>query len=124
MSDVQEARQSHIKILQRGEIWLANLNPSKGKEPGKLRPVLIMQSDFLNEIYHPTCTVLPLSSQVQEENALRYQIKIKGLKKESYVLIDQIRTLDSEKRMINRLGRISQIEMKAIEERLKVFLEL
>ncbi len=46
-------------ILERGGIYLANLNPAKHDEPGKIRPVLVIQTDALNQVEHPTVVVLP-----------------------------------------------------------------
>jgi mRNA interferase MazF len=50
-------------IIKRGEIWIANLNPKQGKEVGKTRPVLVIQSDFLNEVGHTTTIIVPISSK-------------------------------------------------------------
>ena len=51
--------------MRRGEIWLGNLNPNRGAEVGKIRPVLIMQADFLIAQGEPTVVVLPLTTQVR-----------------------------------------------------------
>jgi len=52
--------------LVRGGIYLANLNPSKGSEIGKIRPVLIIQSDALNSIKHTTVNILPLTTHLKD----------------------------------------------------------
>ena len=46
--------------MRRGEIWIGNLNPNRGAETGKIRPVLIIQADFLTYQGSPTVVVLPL----------------------------------------------------------------
>ena len=62
-------------MFKRGGIYLANLNPAKGFEPGKTRPVLVVQSDLLNSTEHKTVVVLPLTSQlVDEAFPLRFTI--------------------------------------------------
>ena len=45
-------------VLSEGGIYLANVNPSKGSEPGRIRPCLVMQSDLLDEAGHraPSCS--------------------------------------------------------------------
>lgn len=43
----------------RGEIWLANLDPRRSTEPGKMRPVLIVQSQALLDATHPSTVVIP-----------------------------------------------------------------
>jgi len=45
-----------------GEIWLANLNPGKGKEPGKVRPALIVQGQALLDAKHPSTLIVPCLS--------------------------------------------------------------
>ena len=48
-------------IYKRGAIYLANLNPSRGTEPGKTRPCLVIQSDLLSSTGHPSTTILPIT---------------------------------------------------------------
>jgi len=43
----------------RGEVWLADLNPTRGTEPGKNRPVLIVQSQALLDADHPSTLIVP-----------------------------------------------------------------
>ncbi|MGB5479092.1 MAG: type II toxin-antitoxin system PemK/MazF family toxin, partial [Thermoanaerobaculia bacterium] len=45
--------------IRRGALYLADLNPRRGTEPGKIRPILVIQSDLLNEAEHPSTWVLP-----------------------------------------------------------------
>lgn len=61
--------------LVRGGIYLANLNPSKGSEIGKIRPVLIIQSDALNSIKHTTVNILPLTTHLKDDTFLRVRIQ-------------------------------------------------
>ena len=49
-------------MSKRGEIWLANLNPRRGTEPGKTRPVLIVQAQSLLDAVHPSTLVIPLTT--------------------------------------------------------------
>nr|HAD52490.1 type II toxin-antitoxin system PemK/MazF family toxin [Algoriphagus sp.] len=44
------------------EIWLVNLNPSKGTEPGKIRPAVIIQTNLLNQVMHPSTLICPITS--------------------------------------------------------------
>lgn len=80
-----------------GEVWLANLNPSKGAEPGKTRPVLIVQEQALLDVEHPSTIIIPITSQIYDDVfPLRVRLKAsEKLKKESDLLIDQIRAIDN-----------------------------
>ena len=90
-------------MFKRGEIYLANLNPKKGNEVGKLRPILIYQTDFLNTVEHPTTIILPLSTYlIDNVYPLRFRIlKRDKLERDSDILIDQIRTIFQEAQMIH-----------------------
>lgn len=64
--------------FKKGDIYLANLNPQKDNEIGKLRPVLVFQTNPLNEVGHLTTIILPLSTYLIDESyPLRFRIKKK-----------------------------------------------
>lgn len=88
-----------IPKIKHGEIWLANLNPTRGTEPGKYRPVLILQSQALLDIQHPSTLIVPLSTKlIDNADPLRIRIKAQGkLNQDSDLLIDQIRAIDNKR---------------------------
>lgn len=111
-------------MFKKGEIYLANLNPKKANEVGKLRPVLIYQTDMLNEITHPTTTILPLSTYlVNDSYPLRMRIKKRDkLEATSEILCDQIRTIDNQKIIDEKLTILNDEEMKQIDMQMKIVL--
>ena len=93
--------------IQKFNVDTADLNPKKGTEPGKVRPVVVVQTNFLNKI-HPSTVVCPITSNViQNSKLLRVHLKKgeAGLKQNSDILIDQVRAIDN-RRFINKLGEI------------------
>ena len=109
--------------MKQFEIWLANMNPSKGTQVGKVRPVVIIQTDLLNDI-HPSLIVCPLTSNVDKDiKILRVHVGKKNLESESDILVDQITAVD-KKRLIKRLGRLSTTQVELLRNNLKVVLEL
>jgi len=90
--------------MKRGQIYLANLNPGKGSEPGKTRPVLIVQNQTLIDAKHPSTLVIPLTTQlVDHAEPLRLRIPAEDkLNQTSDLLIDQLRAIDN-RRLINEL---------------------
>jgi len=105
--------------LVRGGVYLANLNPSKGTEIGKIRPVLIIQSDSLNSINHTTVNILPLTTLLKDNTFLRVRILKNGqLNQDSDVICDYIRAIDTRKITSELLTRLSQNKMQEIEEKL------
>ncbi len=102
---------------KRGAIYLANFNPSKGTEAGKIRPCLVMQSDLLNAANHPSTTVLPLTTQlIDDAEPLRYRIKSRdNLNVDSDVMVDQTRTIDNRRIKIDILTTLSHAEIIEVE---------
>ena len=97
------------------EIWLADLNPHFGAEPGKTRPVVILQTDLLTKT-HPTVIILPITSQVKKKvTILRVHLanKENGLKSSSDILIDQIRAID-KKRLQRKLGILTEQQKEKV----------
>lgn len=112
-------------IFDRGGIYLARLYPSKGHEVGKTRPVLVMQSDMLNHIGHTTVIVLPLTTQlIENAYPLRYFIsKRDKLLKDSEILCDQIRALDVNRLLPDKLASLTMQEMVEIEHQVGLVLD-
>lgn len=114
-----------MKIRQ-FEIWLANLNPQKGTEAGKTRPVLVVQTNLLNRIEHPSTLVVPLTTNILKSEILRTRIEateIEGLEKDSDIMLDQLRVIDN-KRLMKKLGMIPKNKIKMIQANLKIVLDL
>ena len=111
-------------MIKRGEIYLASLNPKRCNEAGKLRPVLIIQTDMLNEISHPTVIVLPLSTKlIDDAYPLRFRVKKRGkLQKDSDVLCDQIRAIDIKRIKSEPLAILNEKELLEIEHRIEIIL--
>ncbi|MCF6351406.1 MAG: type II toxin-antitoxin system PemK/MazF family toxin [Cyclobacteriaceae bacterium] len=112
--------------IRRFEVWLANLNPQKGTEAGKKRPVLIVQTNFLNKISHPSTIICPITSNVVEGlDILRVHLS-KGegnMEQDSDILIDQMRSIDN-KRIIKKIGDLPTHLITNIKDNLKVVLDL
>jgi mRNA interferase MazF len=111
-----------MKIKQY-DIWLANLNPGKGTEPGKTRPVVIIQTDLLNET-HLSTIVCPITTNVKKEiELLRVHLKSGQLDNLSDILVDQIRAIDN-KRLIAKLGQLTKDQKIRLKANLRIVLDL
>lgn len=113
-------------MIRRGEIWVANLNPNRGREIGKIRPVLIIQADFLTEIGSPMIITLPLTTQVYP-SFKRWRITIPArerLLKDCQVIVDQPRTVDRAAIGEGPLARLTPEEMTAVERSLMAVMGL
>jgi mRNA interferase MazF len=113
-------------MRKRGEIWLADLNPRRGTEPGKTRPVLIVQAQALIDAEHPSTIVVPLTTQlVDDAEPLRIRIRAaKSLRQDSDALIDQVRAIDNRRLIQGPLARLSPQQLDTIAQALLEVLDL
>ena len=94
-------------VVKRGDMFYADLSPVVGSEQGGIRPVIIIQNDLGNK-YSPTVIAAAITSQ-KNKAKLPTHIEIKGdlqgLKNNSVVLAEQIRTIDKS-RLKEKIGHI------------------
>lgn len=113
-----------MKIKQ-FEIWIADLNPSMGTETGKIRPVIIVQTDLLNK-EHPSTFICPITTNVRPDSEiLRVHLKKSkyGLKEDCDIMIDQVRAIDT-KRLARKVGEVDSNTADKVRESLKIVLDL
>lgn len=107
------------------EIWVANLDPRHGTETGKVRPVLVVQTDLLNNV-HPSTLICPITTNVKvESKILRVNIK-KGtakVKEDCDIMIDQLRAIDN-RRLIKKVGDLPNELAERVKENIKIILDL
>ncbi|MCX6270412.1 MAG: type II toxin-antitoxin system PemK/MazF family toxin [Bacteroidetes bacterium] len=107
------------------DIWIADLNPTIGTEAGKVRPVIILQTDLLNK-HHPSSVICPITSNVQPESEiLRVHLKkgLTGLSEDCDIMIDQIRSIDN-KRLLTKKGSVRGDVIEKIKASLKIIFDL
>jgi mRNA interferase MazF len=111
--------------VRRGTLYLADLDPRRGTEAGKVRPVLVIQTDLLNEAEHPSTWVLPCTTRLTGENLLRVPLPkgIAGNRQECEVMIDQSRAIDN-RHFVRRLKALPRSILGEVEEKLRRLAEL
>ena len=111
-----------MKISQ-FDIWTADLNANQGTEAGKARPVVIIQSDLLNNL-HPSTIICPLTANVVEESEiLRVHLRKGQTEKRSDILVDQILVIDN-RRLLKKIGRIHEKQREKLKENIRIVLDL
>jgi mRNA interferase MazF len=113
-------------MMRRGQVWLANLNPTRGHEIGKIRPVLIVQEDALDAAVTPVVVCLPLTTRVYP-GLSRWRISLPvrdRLLRPSQIITDQPRTLDRQRIGDGPLTTLTDAEMHAVEQGLRAVLGL
>jgi len=107
------------------EIYLANLNPKKGHEVGKTRPVVVIHSALIEGVLQ-TSIVCPITTQLSAATLLRVHIPFKetsttGLSEPSDLIVDQIRSIDNQ-RLIKKLGELPTAQIEQLQKSLQTIL--
>ncbi len=109
--------------MKQFEIWLADLNPARGTEPGKTRPVVIVQTDLLNDT-HLSTVICPVTTNVKMEiKLLRVHLEEGQIDKPSDILVDQVRAIDNN-RLLIKIGQLTRDQQIRLKENLKLVLDL
>lgn len=96
-------------MVARGEVYLINLDPTKGSEVQKTRPCVIVSPDEMNK-YIRTIIIAPMTTKIRKYKS-RVEIEFQG--KKGQVMLDQIRTIDKQ-RLIEKLGDLSSKDIKKV----------
>ena len=107
------------------EIYLANLNPKKGHEVGKTRPVVVIHSQLIEGLLS-TSIVCPITTQIAAATLLRVHIPFQdasktALTEPSDIIVDQIRSIDNQ-RLINKLGELPPAQIEQLQKSLQTIL--
>ena len=113
--------------IKQFDLWVADLLPGKGNIPGKVRPVVILQTNLLNNAGHPTTIICPLTSDMTKESKiLRININANvynGLEKDSAILAEQIRTIENSK-LLNCIGNLDDKYRAQLKKSILTILDL
>ena len=115
----------HLKI-RRGEVWLANLDPAYGTEPGKTRPVLVVQAQSLIDSEYTSSLVVPLTTQlIDDAEPLRIRLPRSGRRhRASDLLIAQLRAIDNRRLVQGPLLKLDHGLMTRVEAAIREVLGL
>ncbi len=113
-------------VIERREVWWADLEEPRGSEPGFRRPVLIVQADSFNRSRLRTILAIVLSSNLRLLDApgnVLLPLKVTGLPKDSAAVVTQVITLDQDY-LSERVGKIPPRLMAQVDAGLKLTLDL
>jgi mRNA interferase MazF len=108
----------------RGDIWRADLDPVRGHEQGRVRPVLVISNNILNHGNSDLVTIVPVTTKGRPlRSFLQIDPPEGGVSKTSFIMCDQVRTI-SAGRLTRRFGAVSQRVLSEVELRLRFLLGL
>ena len=118
-----QARQ--VAIVKRGDVYIVELDPTRGSELKKTRPAVIIQNDVDNR-YSPVTVIAPITSKF-DATLYPTEVPVKppegGLRVESVVLLNQLRAVDKG-RLGRRLGTLKPSTMALVNDGLAMVLAL
>jgi mRNA interferase MazF len=106
-------------MVRRGDIWWVNLDPTQGSEIRKTQPAVVMTADALNRARRTI--VVPLSTGPAPRPPIVVATPSAG--PNSVAVCDQLRAVD-RRRLTRNSGRLSAVDLRMIEERIRRVLEL
>ena len=106
--------------IKQGEVYWANLDPVKGHEQARMRPVMILQNDLLNRNLN-TVIVVPITTNMEAKGLITtyFLDKEVGLKSPSVALLFQLRTIDKA-RLNKRIGLLSREKFLDLKRQLSL----
>lgn len=115
-----------MNIIQpaRGEVWIVNLDPTKGREQAGKRPALVLSVDHFNHGPAELVVILPITSKAK---GIPLHVAVTppegGLSQPSFIKCEDVRSVSKE-RLLSKLGTVTAQTMAAVEDRIKRLLGL
>jgi mRNA interferase MazF len=109
--------------IKQFDIWLVDLKTSMGAEPSKTRPVVVIQTNLLNDVHFSTL-ICPITTNVKLEiDLLRVHLNNNQLDKASDILVDQISVIDNKK-FLKKLSKLTKEQQEQLKFNLKTVMDL
>ncbi|RKZ44571.1 MAG: type II toxin-antitoxin system PemK/MazF family toxin [Gammaproteobacteria bacterium] len=113
-----------MSLPSRGEIWLVNLNPTRGHEQSGIRPALIVSVNVFNHGYAGLVVMLPITTKNKK---IPLHVKImpyeSGLTEISFIKCEDVRSVSTE-RLLKRLGHVDAATLAVVEDKLRILMGL
>ena len=113
-----------MALIERGDVFLVNFDPTVGAEAKKARPAVIVSND-INNTHSPIVSISPISSKVSRVYSFEVEVPARsgGLKTISKVMVNQTRAVDKI-RLLKKLGHLPQPIMEKVNSALKLHYDL
>ncbi len=108
----------------RGEVWLVDLDPTRGREQAGKRPVLVVSANGFNKSPADLVVVLPITSK---DKAIPWHVPLQppegGTKTKSFIMCEAVRSI-SQDRLVQRWGAVTPATLDEVEDRLRILFDL
>lgn len=111
-------------MASRGEVWLVDLNPTRGHEQAGTRPALVVSADEFN---HGPAGLVIVAPMTTRERGIPLHVSVDppegGLDRRSFIKCEHVRSV-SEQRLVRRFGVVSPETLALVADRLRIVLDL
>ncbi len=108
----------------RGEVWLVDLDPTRGREQAGKRPVLVVSANGFNKSPADLVVVLPMTSK---DKAIPWHVPLQppegGTKTKSFIMCEAVRSIPHD-RLVQRWGAVTPATLDEVEDRLRILFDL
>ena len=108
----------------RGEVWLVDLNPTRGREQAGKRPVLVVSTNGFNKSPADLVVIAPITSK---DKSIPWHVALQppegGTKSSSFIMCEAVRSV-SHDRLAQRWGAVTAATMNEVEDRLRILFDL
>ena len=108
----------------RGEVWLVDLDPTRGREQAGKRPVLVVSANGFNKSPADLVVILPMTSK---DKAIPWHVPLQppegGTKTKSFIMCEVVRSI-SHDRLVQRSGAVTPATLDEVEDRLRILFDL
>jgi mRNA interferase MazF len=114
-----------VRTIQRGEVWLADLNPTRSREQSGQRPVLVVSADPFNQSPAELVIAVPFTTR---KRGIPAHVEVRpadgGLRDLSFAMCEQLRALAADRLTSGPFGNVSPAVLRTVEDRLRLLLAL
>ena len=114
-----------MRGIRRGEVWLADLDPTRVREQTGKRPVLVVSADLFNQSGAKLLIAVPFTTRKRD---LPTHIEVRppngGLRELSFAMCEQVRTIATDRLAPQPFGRVSPAVLNLVDDRLRLLLDL
>ena len=113
-----------MAVPSRGEVWMVDLDPTRGHEQSGRRPGLVVSVDLFNHGPADLVVLVPITSKAK---GIPFHVEVNppegGLKQKSFIKCEDVRSV-SRQRLTRKIGAVSRQTLDAVEDRLRILLSL
>jgi mRNA interferase MazF len=114
-----------LRSIRRGEVWLADLKPTHGREETGQRPVLVVSTSLFNQSGAGLVIAVPFTTR---ERGIPTHVEVRppdgGLRELSFAMCEQVRSIATDRLAPQPFGRVSPAILHVVEDRLRLLLNL